>query len=80
MLSRNENFVFAVKVEINFSSTSPVGDNEAVADGSKVDEGTLLKEVLFLLEEFGVSDELYHEMTQILPALPQSYKVKGKYR
>ena len=36
-----------------------------------------MKEVLFLLEQFGVSDEFYHELTQILPALPRSYKVKG---
>lgn len=65
------------KVEINFSPRAPC---EAAPDDddddSEVDEATLLKEVLFLLEQFGVSDEFYHELTQILPALPRSYKVK----
>ena len=33
-------------------------------------------EALFLLERFGVSDECYHEMTQLFPQLPRSYVVK----
>ena len=66
------------KVEINFSS--PTGADKTVADDSEEDEGTLLKEVLFLLEEFGVSDEFYHELSQILPTLSRSYKVKGLHK
>ena len=32
----------------------------------------------FLLERFGVSDECYHEMTQLFPELPRSYVVKNE--
>ena len=65
------------RLEINFSPRSRAPCEAAPDDGSEVDEATLMKEVLFLLEQFGVSDEFYHELTQILPALPRSYKVKG---
>lgn len=40
----------------------------------------MLKEVLYLLEQFGVSDECYHELTQILPALPRSYRLKRLHK
>ena len=64
------------KVTINFCPTDHTSSNEPTIDGSKEEESTVLKEVLFLMEEFGVSDEFYHELSMILPTLPRSYKVK----
>ena len=75
MVLRSAILITNERVEINFSLTAPC--EAAPDDGSEVDEATLLKEVLFLLEQFGVSDEFYHELTQILPAFPRLYKVKG---
>ena len=48
------------------SSSSTAADKET----GNVDE------TQFLLERFGVSDECYHEMTQLFPELPRSYAVK----
>ena len=64
------------RVEINFSPTADTSSSKPTTDGSKEEESTILKEVLFLLEEFGVSDQFYHELSMILPTLPRSYKVK----
>ena len=50
------------------SSSSTAADKET----ENVDE------TLFLLERFGVSDECYHEMTQLFPELPRSYVVKNE--
>ena len=50
------------------SSSSTAADKET----GNVDE------TLFLLERFGVSDECYHEMTQLFPELPRSYVVKNE--
>ena len=50
------------------SSSSTAADKET----GNVDE------TLILLERFGVSDECYHEMTQLFPELPRSYVVKNE--
>ena len=64
------------RVEINFSPTAHTSSSEPATRGSNEEESTILKEVLFLLEEFGVSNEFYHKLSMILPTLPRSYKVK----
>ena len=35
-----------------------------------------IRQSLYLLERFGVSDGFYHELTQLCPELPRSYQVK----
>ncbi len=36
-----------------------------------------VKETLYLLEKFGISDECYHELAILNPQLPRLYKVKN---
>lgn len=64
------------RVELNFSSTGTSNNEEEHSQEPSESESTIIQEVLFLLEKFGISDECYHEMTMILPCLPRSYKVK----
>ena len=64
------------RVELNFSSAGTSSNKEEQPEEPSESESTIMKEVLFLLEKFGISDECYHEMTMILPCLPRSYKVK----
>ncbi len=33
-------------------------------------------QVLYLMDQFSVSDKFYHELTMILPTLPRSYMIK----
>ena len=67
-----------VQVSLSFAQSSqstspPTPDvdptNEAPSDPA-------LRSTLYLLERFGVSDEFYHELAMIHPALPRSYRVK----
>ncbi len=53
------------------SSTAADGETEST-ETENVDE------TLYLLERFGVSDECYHEMTQLFPHLPRLYVVKNE--
>ena len=64
------------RVEINFSPMADTSSSKPTTDVSKEEESTILKEVLLLLEEFGISDQFYHELSMIFPTLPRLYKVK----
>ena len=59
------------RVELNFSPTDASDACPGEESGS-----TLIKEILFLLECFDVSDEFYHELSMIVPDLPRSYRIK----
>ena len=51
----------------------------ATGSESEEDEDDLpdtVKETLYLLERFGVSDECYHELAMLHPQLPRLYKIK----
>ena len=55
----------------------------ATGSESEEDEDDLpdsVKETLYLLERFGVSDECYHELAMLHPQLPRLYKIKNARR
>ncbi len=67
-------------VDINYISP-PSPDMES--SESQLDEEITedlhdsVKETLYLLEKFGISDECYHELAMLNPQLPRLYKVKN---
>ena len=42
------------------------------------EEKEAIEQVLFLLDKFYVSDEVYHKLTQISEGLPKSYLIKQR--
>lgn len=55
-------------VEVDNQSSSPTTDKEE----------DMLEQVLYLLDKFCASDELYHELTMVCEDLPKSYLPKHK--
>ena len=41
------------------------------------DDHDRIHQVLYLLDKFAISDEVYHELTMLCSDLPASYRVKG---
>ncbi len=58
------------------SSAGCSSSSTTAADGETENVG----KTLYLLERFGVSDECYHEMTQLFLELPRSYLVTNERR
>ena len=46
--------------------------------GSSSNDNGKIKQILYLLDKFGVGDEFYHELSVIDLTLPRSYQVKKK--
>ena len=46
------------------------------AESTSTAHDDLVRNVLYLLDRFAISNEFYHELTMINPSLPRSYKVK----
>ena len=41
------------------------------------DKFVQLHQILYLLDQFSVSDEFYHELSMIQPSLPRSHTIKA---
>ena len=59
-----------VKIQLSKTAGSSV-ESDRTQDSNK------MKEILYLLDKFGVGDQYYHEMSMLDSSLPRSYKVKG---
>ena len=60
-------------------TTNKVMDMTFVSPESGTDSevnDSCVRQTLYLLERFGVSDEFYHELSMVNPALPRSHQVK----
>lgn len=61
----------SVSTDMNESMIVPLSEQTKYS----VDEDTV-RQTLYLLERFGVSDQFYHELSMAYPSLARSYKVK----
>ena len=58
------------------SSSSSNSSSSIMSSSDTTESQTQLRQILYLLDRFAVSDEFYHELSMVSPTLPKSYKVK----
>ncbi|PFX29172.1 hypothetical protein AWC38_SpisGene6088 [Stylophora pistillata] len=58
--------------------TNDLEHRETLVAGSETEDDDKVEQVLYLLDEFCASDELYHELTIMCDELPKSYLIKQK--
>ena len=51
-------------------------DTSSSSNSISTESQAQLRQILYLLDRFAVSDEFYHELSMVAPTLPKSYKIK----
>ncbi len=61
------------EISLNYQD-SPLGTSSSSSDATQ--QQLQVRQVLYLLDRFAISDEFYHELSMLTPSLPRSHRIK----